>query len=160
MLAYVVLKTVHVTCAFLFLGTGLGSAFYKYRADRSDDLRVVAWCQRQVVLADWLFTVPSGVLLPITGGALVWVSGLSWTAPWIVAGFIGYAIAGVCWLPAAYFQLQMRKMAEAALRDGTELPARFHAQARAWTWLGIPSFLAAAITVVMMVSKGAYILTW
>ena len=62
-----VLKTIHVLGAVLFLGTGLGSAYYKFRAGASKDARVVAWCDAEVVRADWIFTVPAGLIMPVSG---------------------------------------------------------------------------------------------
>lgn len=148
-----VLKTVHVLGALLFLGVGLGSAFYKFQADRSGDPRVVAWCQRQIVLADWLFTVPSALLLPVTGFWMVWLLGLPVSMPWITWGIVGYVVAGALWLPAVWLQMKMRRLAEQALADETALPAAFHKARRAWIALGFPAFAVSALTVWFMVSK-------
>jgi uncharacterized membrane protein len=150
---YSLLKTVHVLAAILFLGTGLGSAWYKFRADRSGDLRVIAWCQREIVLADWLFTVPAAVLLPATAVGLVAVVGYPWSTPWILWGLGGYALAGVCWLPAVWLQLRMRRLADEALQRGEPLPPAFHRAARSWALLGVPSFLAALATLWVMVAR-------
>ena len=149
------LKTVHVLSAALFFGTGLGSAWYKWRADRSGDVRSIAWIQREIVLADWLFTVPSGVLLPVTGVAMAWSYGLPLTTPWIATGIAGYTVAGLCWLPAAWLQLRMRRLADQAVLRGEPLPDAFHRAARQWLLLGVPAFLAAALTIWVMVAKGA-----
>jgi len=115
---YLVLKTVHVLSALVFLGTGLGSAWYRLRADLSHDLRVIAWCQREVVLADWTFTIPAGVALPASAIALVIYEGIPWRTPWILWGVAGYLTAGVLWLPAAWLQIAMRRLALDALAKG------------------------------------------
>lgn len=148
-----VLKTVHVLAAMFFLGAGLMTAYYKVRADRSGDLRVLVWYQREIVLADWLFTLPSGIVLPVTGIWLATSYGIPLTSSYVAAGIIGYAIAGALWVPAAYLQIRMRALAAAALRDGTELPREFHKANRAWMALGIPAFAVAALTVWVMVAK-------
>lgn len=150
-----VLKTLHVASAVVFLGTGLGSAWYRWRADRSADLRCIAWMQKEIVLADWLFTVPSGVALPVTGVAMAWTYGLPLGTPWIAAGIAGYLVAGVCWLPAAALQIRMRRLAAEALEADAALPAAYHRDARLWLALGVPSFLAAGLTIWFMVAKGA-----
>jgi len=116
------IKTVHILSAIVFLGVGAGVAWTKLRADRSGDLRVIAWAQAHIVLADWLFTVPSAILLPATGAWLVVTYSLPWTTPWILFGIGGYIAAGAFWLPAVRLQMQMRDMAETALAEGTELP--------------------------------------
>jgi len=150
---YTVLKWIHVLSVVIFLGTGAGSAWYKFRADRSADVRVVAWCQREIVLADWLFTVPAGFVLPLSGIALVIQGGWSFELLWIQLGLGLFAAAGLTWLPAAFLQLRMRRLADEALAKGTELPEAFHRDRRIWTALGVPSFLAATVAVWVMVAK-------
>lgn len=149
------LKTVHVLSATLFFGAGLMSAFWKFRADQSGEPRVILWAQRQVVLADWLFTVPSGVVSPLTGAALVVAYSLPWSTPWVVASVGGFGAAMVLWLPAAWIQLELRKLAQQSLDEGTALPPRFHALNRAWLALGVPAFGAAVFIIFAMVAKPA-----
>lgn len=149
------LKAIHVGAAILFLGTGLGSAFYKLRADRSGSVAVAAWAQRNVVLADWLFTVPSGLVLPLSGLWLVHLYGLPLSTSWVLFGLVGFAIAGLTWLPAAWIQLRMRRLADDALADGHALPPEFFRLHRLWLALGVPSFLAAIATIWVMVGKHA-----
>lgn len=150
-----VLKTIHVLGAVLFLGTGAGSAYYKMRAGRSQDPRIVAWCDSEVVRADWIFTVPAGLIMPITGLWLVHLYRLPLETPWVWQGLTGYAIAGLTWLPAAYLQIRMRALSAAAVAEDRPLPARWHRMQRTWALLGLPSFTATMAVVWMMVSKQA-----
>ncbi|MSP55588.1 MAG: DUF2269 domain-containing protein [Myxococcales bacterium] len=148
-----VLKTLHVLGATLFLGTGLGSAWYKLRAWRSGDVRIIAWTDREVVLADWVFTIPSGVLMPVTGLWLAHLYGMPWTTGWLKWAIGGYACAGLFWLPAAWLQLRMRRMSTLAAATGAPLPPEWRAAHLAWMLLGVPSFLATLVTVWVMVTK-------
>jgi len=148
-------KTLHVLAATFFFGGGLMTAYYKFRADRSGDVRVVVWCQREIVRADWIFTVPSGLTLPITGWYVAWIYDIPLMGSWVTWGITGYVLAGALWLPAAWLQLRMRKLAERALAQGTELPPEFHRANRAWIALGVPAFAVAAVTVWIMVAKQA-----
>ncbi len=154
---YAVLKALHVLGAVLFLGTGLGSAWYMLRADLSGDLRVMAWVHREIVLADWVFTVPSGVLIPATGLWMVLGFGMPLSTPWILWGLAGYTLAGLCWVPAAGLQIRMTRLIEAGLAEGqtraAQLDPAFERARRWWLALGFPAFLAAAGTVWVMVSK-------
>lgn len=152
---YLALKAVHVLAAVVFLGTGLGSAWYKLRAGRSRNIAAIAWIDAEVVLADWLFTIPSGALLPITGLWMVLGYGLPLTTPWILQGLVGYAVAGLAWVPAAGLQLRMRRLSAEALRTGTPLSPQWYADQRIWACLGLPSFAAAMAVVWMMVTKRA-----
>ncbi|RLB54587.1 MAG: DUF2269 domain-containing protein [Deltaproteobacteria bacterium] len=148
-----ILKTLHVFGAVLFLGAGMMTAWYKVRADRSGDLRVLTWYQREIVRADWLFTAPSAVILPVTGLWLANIYGIPWNQGWVGWGLAGFLVSGVLWLPAVWLQIRMRQMAEHALKHDEELPALFHRMNRIWMALGIPAFLLAIFVIWMMVAK-------
>ena len=148
-----VLKAVHVLSATIFFGAGLMSAFWKFRGDQSNDPRVVLWAQRQVVLADWIFTVPSGLISPLTGAYLVHSYSMPWSTPWVVASIGGFLAAMVLWLPAAWIQMELRKIATHALAAGTPLPPRFHALNRIWLGLGVPAFGVSVFIIYAMVVK-------
>ena len=154
---YLVLKSLHVLGAVLFLGTGLGSAWYMLRADLRGDLRVMSWVHHEIVLADWVFTVPSGVLLPVTGLWMAHVAGMPLATPFIAWGLAGYAVAGACWVPAAALQIRMATLIAEGLEAGKttapELSPAFERARRLWFALGVPAFGAAAAVVWMMVSK-------
>ncbi|GMU58953.1 MAG: hypothetical protein AMXMBFR34_07160 [Myxococcaceae bacterium] len=150
-----VVKALHVVSATIFFGAGLMSAFWKFRGDVSGELRVVAWAQRQVVLADWVFTVPAGVVSPATGLYLVSAYGLPWTTPWVLGSIGGYFAALVLWLPAAWIQLELRRITRRCLEDGTGLPPRFHRLNRVWLALGVPAFGASLFIIYAMVAKPA-----
>lgn len=151
-----VLKWLHVLFGFVFLGTGGGSAWYKLRAWRSGDARVVAWCDREIVRADWIFTVPSGALAPATGLWLAHLYGLPLSTPWLLWALGGWAVAGIAWLPAAALQVRMRRVAEQAAASGAPLPPAYDRMQRAWMALGVPSFAAAVFVVWVMIAKRAW----
>jgi uncharacterized membrane protein len=148
-----VVKTFHVLAAVLFLGTGAGSAWYKLRASRSREVAVVAWCDAEVVFADWVFTVPSGVFVPASGLYLVYLYHLPLVTPWVWQGLLGYTIAGLTWLPAAFLQIFMRRISHEARRTGSQLPPKWFSYQRIWALLGVPSFSATMFVVWLMVSK-------
>jgi uncharacterized membrane protein len=66
-MTYSVLKTLHILSMVLLFGTGLGSAFYKWMADRSGNVAHIAITNRHVVMADWIFTTPTVIFQPISG---------------------------------------------------------------------------------------------
>jgi uncharacterized membrane protein len=146
-------KALHVLSATIFFGAGLMSAFWKFRGDTSGDLRVVSWAQRQVVFADWVFTVPSGLISPATGIYLVVKYGMPWSTPWIAVSIGGFLVAMGLWLPAAWIQIELRKLTLKALAEGTELPPRFHALNRVWLALGVPAFGVSVFIIFAMVAK-------
>ncbi|HEX7602362.1 MAG TPA: DUF2269 domain-containing protein [Polyangiaceae bacterium] len=150
---FMLVKTVHVLAAVLFLGFGLASFFYKSLAFRARSPEIALWCDRQIVLADWIFTIPSGLALPATGALLVGLYHLPWTTGWVLTGLAGYAIAGLTWLPAARLQLVMCRLSEHSVATGTPLPPEYGSALRTWRLLGVPSFLGTMLALWAMVSK-------
>jgi uncharacterized membrane protein len=150
---YTTVKTLHILSMVLLFGTGLGSAFYKWMADRSGDVTHIAITNRHVVLADWLFTTPTVIFQPISGLWMLHLTSLPWTAPWIIASLALYALAGLCWLPVVVLQIRMQRQAATAAAQRTPLPASYWRMARWWFWLGVPAFTAMVAVVVLMVGK-------
>src|ERR1043165_7553943 len=139
---YLALKLLHILGSTVLFGTGLGIAFFMFMAHRSGKPTAIAHVAHIVVIADAAFTATAVVVQPITGWALAHLVGYSLFHFWIVASLVLYVFVGVCWLPVVWIQVQMRNMADAAVRDGTPLPARYHRLYRIWFWLGWPAFTA------------------
>lgn len=113
---YLTWKTLHILSMVLLFGTGLGSAFYKWMADRSGSVAHIAATNRHVVWADWLFTTPTVIFQPLSGLWMAHLAGWPWASGWIAASLALYALAGACWLPVVWLQIRMRRLAEEALR--------------------------------------------
>ncbi|PJK09713.1 hypothetical protein CO614_09125 [Lysobacteraceae bacterium NML120232] len=155
MIPYLLVKWLHILSSVLLVGTGFGSAFYMFFANRSGNLAAQAVVTRLVVRADWWFTTPAGIVQPVSGLYLMYLTGwsLTWDTPWILASLILYAIAGLCWLPVVWLQIRMSQMAELALQEGTELPEKYFHYARRWELLGYPAFIAMLGIYFLMVNK-------
>ena len=110
---YLTLKWIHILSSVVLVGTGLGSAYYMFFANRSRDLAAQAVVTRLVVQADWWFTTPTVLLQPATGLAMVHLAGFPLSTPWIAASLVLYAVAGLCWLPVVWLQIRMAKAAAA-----------------------------------------------
>lgn len=152
-MSYTALKTLHILSMVLLFGTGLGSAFYKWMADRSGNLAHITVTNRHVVLADWLFTTPTVIFQPLSGLWMVHLLDLPLTTPWIATSLGLYCLAGICWLPVVWLQIRMRNMAADALARQAALPQNYWKMARCWFWLGVPAFCAMVLVVALMVFK-------
>ena len=152
-MSYTVLKTLHILSMVLLFGTGLGSAFYKWMADRSGNVAHIAVTNRHVVLADWIFTTPTVIFQPLSGLWMVYLLDMPLTTPWIAATLFLFFVAGVCWLPVVWLQIRMQKIAEEAVARETTLPLLYWRLARCWFWLGVPAFVAMVLVVALMVFK-------
>jgi len=152
---YLWIKWLHIVSSVLLVGTGLGSAFYLFFANRSGSVQAQAVVSRLVVRADWWFTTPTIVIQPATGIAMAHIAGWPLSTPWIALSIGLYLLAGVCWLPVVWLQMQMRNLAQAAAREGRELPPRYFSLLRIWIALGFPAFFALVAVFWLMVAKPA-----
>ncbi len=151
---YVVWKWLHVLSSTLLFGTGIGTAFFMFVANRTGDVRAIAVVTRHVVIADWIFTATTVIFQPFSGWMMMQLAGIPWTARWIWMSFALYAVAGICWLPVVWIQMELRHMAnEAAATGAPMLPARYWRYERAWIVLGIPAFTSLVIVFYLMVAK-------
>ncbi len=152
-MTYTTLKTLHILSMVVLFGTGLGSAYYKWMADRSGNVAHIAATNRHVVLADWIFTTPTVITQPVTGLWMAHLLGLPWSTPWIAVSLGLYAVAGACWVPVVCLQIRMQRLAETAAAQAQPLRPAYWQMARSWFWLGVPAFAAMVLVVALMVAK-------
>jgi len=150
---YLLVKVLHVLGAAILFGTGLGTAFFQWRADRSGDVAAIAVTTRHVVLADWMFTAPAVVAQPATGLWLALEAGIPLTEGWLLPAMALYLLAGACWLPVVWLQLRLRRLSAAAHAAGTPLPPAYRRLMRIWFALGWPAFAAVVGIFFLMVFK-------
>jgi len=151
---YWLARFLHILGAAVLFGTGLGIAFFMFIADRRGDVAGIATTARSVVIADFLFTAPAVVLQPATGFWLAAIQGYDpFRDGWLLASLALYVLVGLCWLPVVALQVRMRNLAQAALRDGTPLPAAYRRQMRVWFILGWPAFLGVMAIIGLMIAR-------
>ena len=154
---YLILKYFHIISAILLFGTGLGSAFYKWMADRNGNIVHIAITNKNVVLADWLFTTPTVIFQPISGIWMASIAQMPLTTPWIFWSIVLYIVAGLCWLPVVYIQIKMKNISALAVENNTELPKIYWTYAKIWFALGVPAFIAMVLVVLLMTLKSIII---
>lgn len=155
MTGYLLLKWLHIVSSTVLFGTGLGTAFFKWMADRSGDVRAIRIVTEKTVLADWIFTTPAVVIQPLTGLAMVWIAGYRLADAWLLYSMVLYLLAGACWIPVVALQIMMRDIARHADSHGIALPDRYHVLARWWFWLGWPAFGGLVVVFYLMTFKPA-----
>ena len=149
--AYLIAKTLHILSATVLFGTGIGTAFQMVWAMRSDRAELVAGVGAGVVAADWLFTLPAGLVQPATGIWLAHLAGWSLTEPWLLLTYALYLIAFAAWVPVVRLQYRIRDVCRAAGTGPVPPEARRHY--RLWFLLGWPGFGALVVVFWLMVSK-------
>ncbi|ABV75325.1 hypothetical protein A1C_05440 [Rickettsia akari str. Hartford] len=78
-------------------------------ANKIGDLNAKAYAARTTVIAYLLFTTPTVIIQPVSG--IVNMLGYNYSNLWLILTYIGYIIAGSCWLPVLWIQTQLRNMA-------------------------------------------------
>jgi len=152
-MSYIALKYLHILSMVLLFGTGLGSAFYKWMADRSRNLQHIAITNRNVVLADWIFTTPTVIFQPVSGIWLAYLASIPLSTDWVSISLALYVLAGICWIPVVWLQIRMSKLADVALENKSPLNEDYWRYARLWFWLGVPAFISMVFVVFLMVFK-------
>lgn len=146
------IKLVHVLSATILFGTGLGIAFFMFRAYRSRNEAAFMTTARNVVIADWVFTTPAVIVQLATGLWLTAKLNIAWDSAWFVAVISLYAVAGACWIPVVRIQMRICDQLDA----GKGRESCVHLM-RAWVTLGVPAFTSVLVIFFLMISKlGAY----
>ncbi|WP_133138691.1 DUF2269 family protein [Legionella genomosp. 1] len=152
-MAYFLLKYIHIISSTLLFGTGLGSAFYMWRANQSANVEAMRFAARNVVIADWIFTAPAVVIQPITGFWLMAIMHYPITSKWIILSLILYVITGACWLPVVWLQIKMDQLLNQTTLSEKGLPSKYHRYAKLWFILGWPAFFSVLAIFYLMVFK-------
>ncbi len=152
-MSYLVLKTLHILSSTLLFGTGIGSAYYMWRAHLTRNIQVIATTVKHVVFADWVFTTTSVIVQPLSGVWMAYQAGIPLTTLWIWLSIGLYILAGLCWLPVVWIQLEIAKIAQECLKTQMPLPERYERLMKIWFVLGIPAFIALVIVFGLMVMK-------
>lgn len=150
---YLLIKTLHILSSVLMVGTGFGSAFYLFFANRSGNPQAQAVVASLVVRADWWFTTPAVIAQPLTGWYLIHLAGWDMHALWLQWAIFLYLLAGACWLPVVWLQIKMKAMAQVAITQNQAFPDTYYRYARYWEYLGYPAFLAMLAVYFLMVCK-------
>ena len=150
---FLLLKWIHILSSTILFGTGLGTAFYMFMANRRRELAGIHFATRHVVIADWLFTTPAVIVQLLSGVMMVWMLDLEFGSGWIFWALVLYFFAGACWLPVVWMQIKMRDMARHAVEDGEELPPLYWKMDKWWIALGMLAFPAIVMVFWLMVFK-------
>lgn len=152
--AYFIVKTLHILSAMLILGTGMGTAFYLFFANRSGSVPAQSVVSYWVCKADFWFTTPAVIFQLCSGLWLMHKLNMPFSATWIWASLGLYAFAGICWLPVVWWQIQMRDIAKRANdKNESTLPSEYWQLAKKWELLGYLAFPAVVAIVFLMVIK-------
>lgn len=152
---YELVKTVHILSATILFGTGIGIAFFFLMGMRSGDPAAAWFAARTTVIADMIFTFTAGVVQPVSGLALIHLTGQDPLQGWLVATYALYALALACWLPVVWLQFRIRDMWRARLDGAMVDEDLLRRRVRLWFVLGWPAFGGLIAIFWLMVAKPA-----
>jgi uncharacterized membrane protein len=148
------LRLLHLLGVIVFVGNIVTAALWKARADASGDLQAIAYAQRGVMFADYVFTLPGAALIVITGLLLASLTGRGiLQTGWLFTALILLVVTVVIWaLELLPTQRRLIRVAEASARAGRLDPA-FRTLSLRWTIFGILAALLPLINLYLMVFK-------
>ena len=152
-MTYLLIKWLHILSATIVFGTGVGSAFYMFAANRRKDVKTIAEVVSLVVIADFIFTMPAFIIQIITGVGLAHLTATPLWQGWLFYALLLIAFAGACWLPVVWMQIKMRDVAKEAVALNSELPASYWRMEFWWVVLGCLAFPAFVMVFYLMVVR-------
>lgn len=152
---YLIIKTIHILSSTILFGTGIGIAFFMFRTSFTDQPMQKHFAATNTVLADTIFTLPAVFLQPLSGAWLVWQGGYDWSETWLLITYVLYLLAGACWIPVVWIQIELKKLITLATETGTSLPTRYNKLFKIWFALGWPAFVGLTAIFYLMVAKPA-----
>ena len=153
---YAFIKAVHILSATILFGTGLGTAFFFWRAHSTGKEADRLFAAHTTVLADLVFTTPAVIVQPLTGFWLMSTAGFRWNDLWLVATYALYFVAALCWLPVVFIQLRMMRMLERQAAGEPLAQPRYDRLFRTWFLLGWPAFGGLVLIYFLMVMKPSW----
>ena len=146
--------TLHLIGVVIFVGNIITAAFWKVRADLQKNPALIHSTVKNVMLADYVFTLPGLVLIIISGIVMAVradlpLSGLNW----LTLSLILFAITGVIWL-AVLLPLQrgMIRHSASSIESGS-ISAAYRRASLAWAIFGTAATLLPIVILYLMISK-------
>jgi len=144
----------HLIGVVLFIGNIITAAFWKVRADLQKNPILIHNTVKNVMLADYVFTLPGLVLIIVSGivmavQANMLVPGLNW----LTVSLVLFAITGVVWLTILIpLQRAMIRHSAACIESGN-ISREYNQSSRLWAIIGSIATLLPVIILYLMVVK-------
>ncbi|MDD5033683.1 MAG: DUF2269 domain-containing protein [Methylococcaceae bacterium] len=152
--SYLLLKSLHILGAVLFLGNIIVTGWWKFMADRTRNPVVIAFAQRQVTLTDFVFTAGGAGLILATGiGNAILHQMDYWQIPWLAWGMSLFILSGLIWV-AILIPIQIKQASMARdFAEGGPIPEEYWRLGRLWIIYGILATVLPLLNIYWMVYK-------
>lgn len=151
---YLILKTVHIIGAILFLGNIIITGWWKVAANKTGHPEIIAFAQRQVTLTDFVFTAGGSTILFTAGLANSLIHDLNiLTTSWILWALVLFTLSGLIWA-VILIPIQIKQAREAKqFTAQTIISKRYWEREKQWIIYGVIATILPLISVALMVLK-------
>jgi len=151
---YLILKSLHILGAVIFLGNIIVTGWWKVMADRTKNPVIIAFAQRQVTLTDYVFTLGGVILIVATGIGNAVLHNMDYLSiRWLVRGYWLFIISGVIWVVVLIpVQIKQAKMAKQFSENGV-IPDLYWRLGQIWLVFGILATILPLLNIYWMVFK-------
>jgi uncharacterized membrane protein len=151
---YLILKSLHIIGAVLFLGNIIVTGWWKVMANRTQNPLIIGFAQRQVTLTDFVFTAGGATLLFSAAMANIGIHQMSiMDTAWILWGLVLFSISGAIWVEILIpIQIKQAKEAKHFTAD-TIISDAYWKRETIWIVAGITAPILPLFSVVLMVLK-------
>lgn len=141
---------IHTISAILFIGNIMTAAFWKMKAEFTKDETHVHRTVKNIMLADYIFTIPSTIGLLGSGFLLAFQSNYSLQEiNWLTVSIGLFILTGVIWLSLLLpLQRKMMKYSGTPFND-----KKYWKISRTWDVIGTISVLLPVIILYLMIAK-------
>lgn len=149
-----VLLFLHIFGVVIFLGNIVTAAFWKVRADIKRDPEFIHNTVKNVMLADFIFTLPGLILIIVSGILMAVQSGYSMdTFNWLTLSLFLFVLTGILWLAILVpIQRSMIRHSARSIDDGI-ISNEYRTVSRYWAIVGIAATLLPVVILYLMVTK-------
>lgn len=147
--------TLHLFGIVLFIGNIITAAFWKVRADLTKNPVVIHGAAKNVLLADYIFTLPGLVLIVVSGSIMAARAGMPLSGfNWLMLSLILLAVTGIIWAVILIpLQHKMIKYSRQCIKSGI-ISKAYQDASRSWAVFGIAATLLPLVILYLMVTKG------
>jgi uncharacterized membrane protein len=151
---YLILKSLHILGAVIFLGNIIVTGWWKVMADRTKNPVIIAFAQRQVTLTDYVFTLGGVILIVATGIGNAVLHNMDYLSiRWLAWGYWLFILSGVIWvLVLIPVQIKQAKMAK-QFSENTVIPDLYWRLGQIWLVFGILATILPLLNIYWMVFK-------
>lgn len=151
---YMLLKSIHIFGAIIFLGNIIITGWWKFMADRTREPKVIAFAQRQVTLTDFVFTGGGAALVLGGGMGNAVLHGMDFFAiRWMAWGLGLFTASGLIWVTILIpIQIKQARLAR-QFENWNSVPEEYWRLCRWWNFFGALATVLPLINLYWMVYK-------